>query len=89
MGFYYGSGEPPKKDDAPEGSWRETFTIIGVVFKTLALPLGLLFGAVFGLILIIYAFTISGWLGLGLIALIIAAVVARGIWEAKHPPELL
>lgn len=88
MGFYYGSGEPPKKD-GPEGSWRETLAIIGVVFKTLALPLGLLFGAVFGLIAIIYAFTISGWLGLGLIVLIVAAVVARGIWEAKHPPELL
>lgn len=88
MGFYYGSGEPPKKD-SPDGSWRETLTIIWVVFKTLALPLGLLFGAVFGLILIIYAFTISGWLGLALLALIIGAVVARGIWEAKHPPEML
>ncbi len=88
MGFYYGSGEPPKKE-TPEGSWRETFTIIAVVFKTLALPLGLLFGAVFGLILIIYAFTISGWLGLGLIGIIVGAVIVRGIWEAKHPPELL
>ena len=88
MAFYYGSGEPPKKD-SPEGSWRETFAIIIVVFKTLALPLGLLFGAVFGLILIIFAFTVSGWLGLGLIALIVAALVARGVWEAKHPPEIL
>ncbi len=88
MGFYYGSGEPPKKD-SPEGSWRETITIILVVFKTLALPLGLLFGAIFGLILLIYAFTVSGWLGLAFLALIVGAVVARGIWEAKHPPEIL
>lgn len=88
MGFYYGSGEPPKKG-SPEGSWRETITIILVVFKTLALPLGLLFGAIFGLILLIYAFTVSGWLGLALLALIVGAVVARGIWEAKHPPEIL
>ncbi|MFN8619043.1 MAG: hypothetical protein U0837_18330 [Dehalococcoidia bacterium] len=88
MGFYYGSGEPPKKDTS-DSSWRETLTIIWVVFKTLALPLGLLFGAVFGIIFIIYAFTISGWLGLALLVLIVGAVVARGVWEAKHPPELL
>lgn len=88
MGFYYGSGEPPKKESS-ESSWRETITIILVVFKTMALPLGILFGGVFGLILIIYAFTISGWLGLALIALVVGGLVARGIWEAKHPPVLL
>ena len=52
-------------------------------------PEGTPVGAVFGLILIIYAFTISGWLGLGLIGIIVGAVIVRGIWEAKHPPELL
>jgi hypothetical protein len=88
MGFYYGSGEPPKKEPS-DGSWRETLTIIVVVFKTLALPLGILFGAVLGLVLVIYAFTVSGWLGLGLLVVIVGAVIARGIWEAKHPPELL
>ncbi len=88
MGFYYGSGEPPKKEPE-EGSWRETFAIIAVVFKTLALPLGILFGAIFGIIFIFYAFTISGWLGLALIVIIVGAIVARGVWEAKHPPEIL
>lgn len=88
MGFYYGPSGKPPKEDPPPGSWRETVAIIVVVFKTLALPLGLLFGAVFGLVLVIYAFTISPWLGLGLILLGVGALVARGIWEAKHPPEL-
>ena len=87
MGFYYGSGEPPKNES--ESSWRETITIVLVVFKTMALPLGILFGGVFGLILVIYAFTVSGWLGLALIGLIVGALVARGIWEARHPPVLL
>lgn len=87
MGFYYGQNTPP--DDEPKpGSWRETFQIIWVVFKTLALPLGLLFGLVFALILIFWLFMISGWLGLGAIAAIVGALVARGVWEAKHPPDL-
>jgi hypothetical protein len=88
MGFYYGSNEPPKKEPS-EGSWRETLSIIFVVFKTLALPLGILFGAVMGLVGLIYAFTVSGWLGLAILLIIVGAVVARGVWEAKHPPELL
>jgi len=86
MAFYYGSSEPP--DEPPPGSWRETFTIILAVFKTLALPLGILFGAIFGLLFLIYAFTISPWLGLGILGAGFAALVAYGVWEAKHPPEL-
>jgi hypothetical protein len=88
MGFYYGSSQPPK-DDPPPGSWREILAIIWVVFKTLALPLGLLFGAIFGLVAIIYAFTVSGWLGLAFILIVVGALVARGVWEARHPPEIL
>jgi uncharacterized membrane protein YGL010W len=87
VGFYHGSNQPQK--DSSQSSWRETLAIIAVVFKTLALPLGLLFGAVFGLILVIFAFTVSAWLGLGLILLGVLALVARGVWEARHPPELL
>lgn len=88
MGFYYGSGEPPK-DDPPPGSWRETLAIVVAVFKTLALPLGILFGAIFGLMLLLFAFIVSVWLGLLLIALGVAALIARAVWEARHPPNLL
>lgn len=86
MGFYYGSGEPPK--EPPPGSWRETIAIIWAVFKTLALPLGILFGAIFGMALLVFLFTVSVWLGLGVIAIGLSALVGRGIWEARHPPEL-
>jgi hypothetical protein len=86
MAFYYGSNEPP--DDQPPGSWRETISIIIAVFKTLALPLGLLFGAIFGLMLLIWSFTLSPLLGLSLLGLLVAALVGYGVWEAKHPPEL-
>ncbi len=87
MGFYYGSSQPPDDDPKP-GSWGETFAIIIAVFKALAMPLGLLFGAVFGLLFIIWAFTISGWLGLGIVGTGVIALVGYGIWEAKHPPEI-
>ena len=87
MGFYYGSGEPPKQDPPP-GSWRETFAIIIAVFKALALPLGILFGAILGLILLVLAFTISAWIGLAIIVAGVAVVAGYGVWEAKHPPKL-
>jgi hypothetical protein len=87
MAFYYGSNEPPK-EDPPPGSWRETLAIIIAVFKALALPLGLLFGAIFGLMLLVFAFTISPWLGLAIIGAGAAAVAGYGVWEAKHPPPL-
>jgi hypothetical protein len=87
MAFYYGSGEPPK-EDPPPGSWRETLAIIFAVFKALALPLGLLFGAIFGLMLLVWAFTFSPWIGLAIIAVGLASVAGYGLWEAKHPPEL-
>lgn len=58
------------------------------MFKALAVPLGILFGAVIGLVLVILAFTVSGWLGLGLIAAVVLALAGYGVWEAKHPPEV-
>ena len=84
MGFYYNSGKEPE----PEGGWRETIAIILVVFRILAKPLGFIVGSILGLVLIIWLFAVSPVLGLLAIGAIIAAIVARGIWEAKHPPEL-
>ena len=86
MGFYYGSNAPPPEDKS--GGFRETITIIWVVFKVLALPLGILLGVVLGLVLLFYLFVLSPFLGFGAIAVILIALVARGVWEARHPPEL-
>ena len=85
MGSYYSPGNEPGGD---EGGWRETIAIIIVVFRVLAKPLALLFGVLFGLVFIFWAFTVSPFAGLGLLLLIVAALIARGIWEAKHPPEI-
>jgi hypothetical protein len=87
VGYYYGPGTPPPNDGKPDG-FRETVTIILVVFKLLALPVGALMGMLLALVLLFYAFAFSPFLGFGLIGMGVAALVARGIWEAKHPPEL-
>jgi hypothetical protein len=85
MGFYHGSGEPSGGDP---GGWKETFQIILIVFRVLAIPLAILIGAILALFGLFWLFTIHVLAGFGVIALIIAAIVARGIWEAKHPPEI-
>ncbi len=86
VGFYYGSSQPP--DDGGSGGLRETLAIIWVVFRVLALPLGILFGVVLGFAFILWLFSISAFLGLGAIGVVVAAIVARGVWEARHPPDL-
>lgn len=86
MGFYYGSSQPP--DEPEPGGWRETITIIFVVFRVLAVPLAILMGAIFGLFALFWLFTVHVILGFGVIGILVGALVVRGIWEAKHPPEL-
>jgi hypothetical protein len=85
MGFYYGSNEPP--DDPGQGGWRETITIIFVVFRVLAVPLAILMGAIFALFALFWLFTVHVLLGFGIIGILVGALTVRGIWEAKHPPD--
>ncbi|HEY4670167.1 MAG TPA: hypothetical protein VIH05_10370 [Tepidiformaceae bacterium] len=87
MGFYYNSGDPPPDDDKP-ATLRETITIIWAAFSVLAIPLALLMGVFAALIAVIWLFTIHPLAGLGAILVIVAALVVRGVWEAKHPPDL-
>lgn len=85
MGFYYNSGQDPQDE---EGGWRETLAIIFVVFRILAKPMGFLLGAIIGLVFIVWLFSITPLLGLGAIAALVLALILRGVWEARHPPEL-
>lgn len=84
MSFYYDPGNQPDDDD--ESSIKEAIAITLVVFKVLALPIAIMFGAVFGLILLFVLFSLHLLFGLGGLALIAAAIGARAIWEWKHPP---
>lgn len=87
MGFYYNSGNEPPKDDKP--GFLETLQIIWVVFRVLAVPLGMIIGVLLGLVLLFWLFTVNAFFGLGFLVLIIVGLVARGVWEARHPPDLL
>jgi hypothetical protein len=49
---------------------------------------GILLGAVFYLVIVFWAFSIHPLLGLGSLLVAVAAVGARAVWEAKHPPEI-
>ena len=86
MGFYYNSGAPPEKQKS--GGLKEVLLITWVVFKTLALPLGVLFGGVALLLTLFFLFTFNPLAGLGGILLIIGAILARGVWEWRHPPDI-
>ena len=87
MGFYHGSSEPPPDDEKP-GGFMEAMFITWAVFRALALPLGVIFGGMFGLLLLFWLFTISGWAGLAGLLTIVVAVAAFGFWEYKHPPNI-
>ena len=87
MGFYYGSNTPPEDEDKP-GGIKDALYITLAVFQALALPLGLLFGVVAYLVLVVFLFSLHTFAGLGAIAAVVLIVAARGLWELLHPPKL-
>lgn len=87
MGFYYGSSEPPPDGNEP-GGFREALLITLAVFRALALPLAVIFGGLFGLILLFWLFTVSAWAGLAALLVIAAAIAGYGYWEYRHPPNV-
>jgi hypothetical protein len=86
VGFYYGSSEPPEEDKS--GGFKESMLITWAVFRALAVPLGVIFGGLLGLMLLFWLFTISGWAGLAGILAILAALAGYGYWEYRHPPTI-
>jgi hypothetical protein len=86
VGFYYGPGKPP--DDDEPGGIKEAMLITLIVFRTLALPLGLIIGGIAYLVLTFYLFTLHPLAGAAAILVVVAAVGARAIWEKRHPPTL-
>lgn len=87
MGFYYGGSQPPDDEKGP-GGVKETLLITFAVFKVLALPLGIIFGGLIGLVALFWLFSISGWAGLAVLIAIVLGVLCFGVWEYRHPPTL-
>lgn len=87
MSFYYGSGKhEPEKEKG--GGIKEILLIIWIVFRALALPLGVIFGGVGALIGLFILFAWQPLAGVAFLVVVAAAIGVRGIWELRHPPEL-
>jgi hypothetical protein len=82
MGFYYGPSKQPEEKEP--GGCLEALILTRAAFGALALPLGILFGSVIGLVLVFYLFSVHPLLGvLGLVGLVMSvAVYAR--WERSR-----
>lgn len=85
MGFYHGSSQPTGEKP---GGLKESLLITWAVVQVLALPLGIIFGVLAALILVFWLFTVHVFAGFGAILFVIAALAVRGMWEARHPPDL-
>jgi hypothetical protein len=86
MSFYYGSSQPPDGDKP--GSLKEALAMTWVVFSLLAKPFAFVVAGLAYLFLLFWAFNFHALAGVTAIALPLAAVAARGLWEWRHPPEL-
>jgi hypothetical protein len=87
VGFYYGSSKPPE-DEPGTGGFRDVVAITWAVFRVLSIPVGILLGTIFYLVLVFWLFSIHPLAGLAAILAALGAFGARAVWEAKHPPDL-
>ncbi len=83
MGFYYGQSQPPPPDKEP-GGCMEVLIISRAVFGILAVPLGIILGAILGLVLLFWLFSVHVLLGLLGIALVGAGVAYYARWERRR-----
>ncbi len=82
MGFYHGSSQtPPEKEP---GGCMEVLIISRAVFGILALPLGIILGAILGLVLLFWLFSVHVLLGLLGIAFLAAGVAWYARWERRR-----
>lgn len=85
MGFYYGPSSSPEPEKEP-GGCLEALTITRAAFGVLAIPLLVLFGAVAGIALMFYLFTVHWSLGLLFIAALFGGILLYARWERKKWP---
>lgn len=85
MGFYHGPSTPPPEKEP--GGCMEALILTRAAFGALALPLLILFGAVAGLLVVFYLFTIHPLLGLFGIVAIVLLVALYARWERNRFPS--
>jgi hypothetical protein len=82
MGFYSGSSTP-SPDQEPRGC-REVLILTRAAFGVLLIPMGILLGAIFTVILLVYLFGKSWILGVLGLAVLAAGIYLYARWERRH-----
>ena len=85
MGFYYGPSSAPEPEKEPGGCMEALF-LTRAAFAALALPVGILFGAILGFVLLLYLFSVHWLLGLLLLGVIGVGIAWYARWERKNFP---
>lgn len=80
MGFYYGPSKPPEEEKEP-GGCMEALILTRAAFGALALPIGVLFGAVGGLVLVLYLFAVHALLGIAAVLALVLGIALYARWE--------
>jgi hypothetical protein len=84
MGFYYGPSKPePEKEP---GGCMEALILTRAAFAALALPVGILLGAILGLVLLVYLFSVHWLLGLAFLGVLGAGIAWYSRWERRRFP---
>lgn len=79
MGFYYGPSKPPEEKEP--GGCMEALILTRAAFGALAVPLLILFGAIGGLVVVLYLFAVHVLLGLTAIVALALGIAVYARWE--------
>ena len=84
--MYYNDG---KGGGDKEPHWfKLVLVIVLAAYQELFWPMAMLFGAIFGVVLFLYLFTMHSLAALGFLALVITAVWLVHLWkESEEPPR--
>ena len=90
MGFYYGPSQAPEPEKEP-GGCMEALLLTRAAFGALALPILILFGAMGGLLLVLYLFSVHVLLGVVALVALALGVAVYARWERTRfqsgPPQ--
>ena len=85
MSFYYGPSKPPEEKEP--GGCLEALILTRAAFSVLLPLIGVLFGAMVGLVGVLYLFTLHPLIGLLGLAALVGVIVLFARWERRRYPS--
>jgi hypothetical protein len=86
MSFYYGPSSPPPDDEDDEKfRFRDAAGLVFALFKVLVVPFTIILGGLIVLGTLFWLFTVNLALGYVVLAVGLSALIARAVWDSKHP----